>query len=96
MNPLMFGLKTLDNFMSNIPFFQLNPSYRYAVLEAFVTFKYNNAFEDSFNLPPYVMYETMKHKYGELFGEYDVSMAAICTYAATLYKIYKINALQLN
>ena len=42
------------------------------------------------------MCETLKQKYGKNFGEYDVSMAAICTYAATLYKMYRINALQLN
>ena len=86
-NPILFGIKTLDNLMSDLDFFQKNPSYRYAVLENFITGKIFNPHRDEQQMPPFKIYETIKKEFGDKLGEQDVLVSALCTYAMTVQKM---------
>ena len=90
-NPILLGLKTLDNLMSKNDFFQKNPSYRYAMLEFFITGKIFTPYKDSWQMPPFKIYETIKKEFGDKLGEQDVLVSALCTYAMTLQKINLTN-----
>jgi len=85
-NPILLALKTLDNFMGNLEFFQKNLRCRYAVLEKFITSKILDPHINKWHLPPFEIYETIKKEFGAKFGEHDVLVCALCTYAMNLQK----------
>ena len=87
-NPVLLGLKTLDNMMGNLKFFQKNPRCRYAVLEYFISTKIFVRHEDIWQTPPFEIYETIKKEFGAKFGEHDVLVCALCTYDMNLKKVY--------
>ena len=93
-NPVLLGLKSLDNLMSRHEFFQKNPQYRYAVLQMFVNNKLNIPLKDSFQLQPFVIYEILKQEFGAKLGEQDVLIAALCTAFNTQQKINVVNIQQ--
>ena len=95
-SPAMLGIKTLDMFMSKVEFFQKNPSRRYAVLEVFLTNKTLAPYKDSWQMPPFKIYETIKKEFGDKFGEQDVLISALCTFAMNLQKINAINIQKFN
>ena len=87
MNPIIFGLKNLDNFMSKLGFFQQNPQYRYAVLENFLStriFFTREDIRDIRDMPPFEIYETIKNEFGKELGKQDVLVA---TLFARLYSL---------
>ena len=87
MNPIIFGLKNLDNFMSKLGFFQQNPQYRYAVLENFLStriFFTREDIRDIRDIPPFEIYETIKNEFGKELGKQDVLVA---TLFARLYSL---------
>ena len=86
-NPILLGLKTLDNLMAASEFFQKNPRRRYAVLENFISTKILVRHEDNCQTPPFKIYETIKKEFGANLGEQDVLVCALCTYAMTLRKM---------
>ena len=94
LNPVLFGLKTLDKFMSNHEFFKRNPQFRYAVLEKFINSKFDALFKDSSQIPPFAVYETIKQKFGDRIGEHDILIAALCTALNTRQKLAAINRQQ--
>ena len=96
LNPILLGLKSLDKFMSKVEFFRRNPQYRYAVLERFVNVKFNLIFKDSARLPPFAIFETLRHEFGDKFGEHDVLICALCTALNTQQKINAVNRQQFN
>ena len=69
LNPLINGLKTLDNFMNRQDFFYHNPQYRCALLENFVHIILFNIFETSRNFSLPDIYEIIRQEYGKSFGE---------------------------
>lgn len=89
-NPIFLGIKALDDLMSRHEFFQKNSRCRYAVLEKFVG-KVWLFLEASFQLPPFVVYETIKREFGAKLGEQDVLVAALCTALNTQQKINAVN-----
>ena len=93
MNPVILGLDALEKLINKHEFFRKNPKYRYAVLENFVRTRSMCFFEDSFRLPPFAVYETIKQKYGEKIGEQDVLVALLCS---MLNKQQRINAINLQ
>ena len=95
-NPVLLGLKTLDKFMSRHEFFQQNPQYRYAVLKKFVNSKFGAFFSESFKLPPFAVYETIKQEFGDKLGEWDVVISALCTALNTQQKISAVNQQKFN
>ena len=96
MNSLFGGLKALDKITSKLEFFQENPKYRYALLEKFINGRFACTFQDSSKLPPFAIYEALKQAFDELFGEQDILISALCTYAYTLQKINAGHVLQFN
>ncbi|MBQ3727787.1 MAG: glycosyltransferase family 2 protein [Selenomonadaceae bacterium] len=88
-NPILLALKTLDNLMGDLEFFQKNLRCRYAVLEKFITSKILDPYINKWHyLPPFEIYETIKKEFGAKFGEHDVLVCALCTYAMNLQKNY--------
>ena len=96
LNPVLLGLKSLDSLMSKHVFFQKNPQYRYAMLENFLIGKFGIIVSKSYEIPQFVVYETIKQKYGKNFGEYDVLISALCTALNTQQKISAINLQKFN
>ena len=78
LNPILLGLKTLDNFMERIDFFKENPKQRYAVLEKFFYGKLRNAFENANHLTRAEVYEAIRNEFGDNLGEYDVLISCLC------------------
>ena len=83
LSPMILGLKTLENFMSKIEFFQENPRYRYAVLEMFLS-RCLLLTSGSWQMSPFEIYEAIKKEFGKNLGEHDVLTAALCAHAITL------------
>ena len=79
LNPVLFGLKTLDDILSRHEFFQENPQQRYAVLERFANGKFGLAMRDIGKLSSTEIYNTIKSEYGARFGEYSVLIPLLCT-----------------
>lgn len=72
LNPIIFGLKHLDKFMSRLEFFRQNPQYRYAVLENFVHCKIGTIFRPSLEVAPAEAYNVIKNEFGKNLSEWDV------------------------
>ena len=96
LNPVILGLKSLDDFMSRHEFFKANPQYRHAVLEFFINSKFGSFFGDSFKMPPFAVYEAIKQKFGDKLGDYDVLIPALCTALNTQQKISAVNQQRFN
>ena len=80
LNPVILGLKILDNFISRHEFFKTKPQLHYALLENFFNGRFTSIFRDSTEfLPPAELYEAIKTEFGETLGEYDVLIPALCT-----------------
>ena len=72
LNPILLGLKTLDNFMDQIEFFKENPDQRYTVLEKFSRWKFGCVYENAKLLTKADFYKTIKDEFGKYLGDYDV------------------------
>ncbi len=79
LNPLLFGLKAIDNFMSKHEFFKSNPIYRFTVLKYFINLTFNKRLKSARALPEEIFYSTIKDSFGERLGDYDVLISALCT-----------------
>lgn len=91
-NPLILGLKAIDNFMSKIEFFKKNPQYRYAVIEYFMLNRgFNRVFKPAWQMSPVTFYEIIKQEFGDKLGEQDVLIAALCTIINTQQKNFAVN-----
>ena len=58
------------------------------MLEKFITSKILDPHINKWHLPPFKIYETIKKEFGAKFGEHDVLVSALCTYAMNLQKNY--------
>ena len=95
-NPILLGIKSLDNLMSKLDFFQKNPSYRYTLLEWFAMGRFISPRKDSWQMPPFKIYETIKKEFGDKFGEQDVLISLLCTYVMNLQKTNWMNIQKFN
>ena len=95
-NPAILGLKTLDKLMSKHEFFQQNQQYRYAILESFINSKVWAFLNNSFQLPPFAVYETIKQEFGDRLGEQYVLVSALCTLLNTQQRINAVNVQKFN
>lgn len=86
LNPVLLGLKELDNFMGNVQFFQENPQQRYAILEKFFQGKLRLCFLNAGQISPNEVYETIKNEFGKHFNENDVVISALCTHISKQHK----------
>ena len=78
-NPMMFGLKSLDNLMSGHEFFKENPQQRYVVLENFVRGFFDVILRRNLSIESVDFYEAIKQAYGERLVDYNVLIPALCT-----------------
>ena len=88
LNPIIFGIKTLDKFMNRIEFFRRNVQYRCAVLEFFVHTKTAQVFESSLNLSLPEIFSAIENEFGKSLGEQDVLISWLLTDLITQQKIF--------
>ena len=79
LNPVLFGVKALDKFMSRRVFFRRNPQQRFNVLEHFIRQRLSNAFRNAGQLSSAEVYATIQKAFGRRLGKYDVLIPALCT-----------------
>lgn len=79
-DPVLRGLKYLDDLMSNNEFFRKNASKRYTILRKFVDTRFTWILSSSRELYEDAVYKTIKNEYGKYFGEYDVLIPCLCSY----------------
>lgn len=72
LQPIIFGIKTLDDFMSKLEFFSRRPEYRCAVLEFFVHSKMAQVFNVSKELTLPEIYTAIKNSFASELGNHDV------------------------
>lgn len=95
-NCIINGISKLEEFMISIEFFKQNPKYLYAVLEFFIQVNFNSMLKHSLQLPPFVVYETIKKEFFKQLGEHDVLISALCTIINTQQKILMTNQQKFN
>ena len=86
-------MKKLDAFLIKA---NLNPQHHYKILESFIQSHFSRFFQESFQLSPVAVYETIKQEFGDKLGEYDVLVSALCTVINTQQKIFAINQQNFN
>ena len=81
-NPLLFGLKALDEFMSKLEFFRVNPQFRLAILDHFAHGRcLAQLSKVAAQVEPLELYETIRDSFKETFGNQNVLLAYLCTLA---------------
>ena len=95
LNPLILGIKALDELIGRHEYFKKNPQAHHAFLKSFVRKRFKSIFDSSLKLQPHVVYEALKQGFGSQLGEYDVLIPALCSYVNSLQRYYqkKINDL---
>ena len=94
LNPIILGLKSLDDFISRNEFFRDKPQLHYALLDNYFNGRFTSLFKDnSIELQPFALYETLKEEFGKNLGEYDVLIPALCS---ALVQQQKITATKLQ
>lgn len=92
LNPVLLGLRSLDNLISRHEFFQSNSSCRHAVLKKLVNDMFAWSLNSAKNLTEDFIYLAIKKEFGKKLGDYDVLISMLC---AALYKekiaVNKIN-----
>ena len=88
LNPLINGLKSLDNLMDKIEFFQRNPQYRCAILKNFIYIRFSCIIEASCKLQLPEIYAAIKGKYGKKLGENDVLLSFLLADLIQQQKIF--------
>ena len=88
LNPVLLGLKSLDNLMSRHEFFKANPSLRFALLKKFIDKRFRFTKISAQQLSEHVIYTAIKEEFGEKLGDYDVLIPALCS---ALYDEKKTN-----
>ena len=79
LNPVLLGLKSLDNLMSRHEFFKANPSLRFALLKKFIDKRFRFTKISAQQLSEHVIYTAIKEEFGGKLGDYDVLISALCT-----------------
>ena len=88
LNPVILGLKSLDEYMQRHPFFEDKPKYHYGILENFFNGRFTSVFrEEASELKPHELYEAIRDGFGDKLGDYDVLVAALCTALHTQQEI---------
>ncbi len=81
-NPLLFGLKALDEFMSKLEFFRVNPQFRLAILDHFAHGRcLAQLSKVAAQVEPLELYETIRDGFTDTLGSQNVLFAYLCTLA---------------
>ena len=87
------GLKILDDFLSDKKFFQDNPEYRFMLLEFFERINVKAASKSMLEVPMHEVYEILRPKFEEMFGDKG-NLIAYITASASIAKIGLMNTSQ--
>lgn len=94
MNPIILGLKSLDEYIRGHEFFKGKPHYHYGLLENFFNGRFTSVFrEEASELKPHELYEAIRDGFGDKLGKHDVLVAALCT---ALHTQQELTAEKLN
>ena len=86
-NPVILGLKTLDEIMSRVEFFRENPQHRYAMLFYFVEVSFLLMQKYSLKESPFVVYEAIREKFSDVLGEQDILVPLMCSFMTAQQQI---------
>lgn len=94
LNPIILGLKSLDEYIRGHEFFKGKPHYHYGLLENFFNGRFTSIFrEEASELKPHELYDAIKDGFSDKLGKYDVLVAALCT---ALHTQQELTAEKLN
>ena len=79
LNPILLGLKDLDEVMRKSAFFEKNIKYRYATLRDFINIRFDILQNVEKKLPQYDFYETIIKEFDNKLDKYGVLIATLCT-----------------
>ena len=81
LNPVILGVKYLDERLKQVEFFQKNPQKYYDLLIFFIqdSFKHHIFIEARQQLNSYDIFKAVQEKFSENLGEYDVLIPALCS-----------------
>ena len=81
LNPVIRGIKTLNERLQTVEFFQKNPQERYALLEHFIqgSFKSRAMIRYRRQINPSDVFKAIKEKFAENLREYDALIPALCS-----------------
>ena len=96
LNPVILGVKTLNDIMDSVAFFKKNPQYRYAMLQYFIDVSFFKIIEHGVNLKPFEIFDTIKQEFGSTLGEHDALFAALFTIINTQQKQLAVNNQKFN
>ena len=82
----VYGMKDIDNFMSNIDFFKQHPEYRYAVLSKWGSDDFRNAFRVSIEFPAHMIWEILMNKFEKDLSEHDTLVSYLLTNSIMLMR----------
>ncbi len=94
-NPLVFGLKTLDRFMMDLNFFRQNPQYRYAVLEHSIHGKIDCLPDYTDILSAFDICEIIFKRFGKDFDNNEVLISVLFAIVCDLKRNLRIQRTQL-
>ena len=80
LNSVVFGVKTLHEALSRIKFLQENPKLHFALLRNFIKIAFDQTREASFQMEPFVFYETVYKEFSKHLGEYGVLVPLLCSF----------------
>ena len=87
LNPILFGLPSMEDVLSKHDFFRQNPQYLYQILEIYLDSSHPPITYATSDIPPSTFYEMIKQEFGERLGEHAVLISMLYT---------KLNTLQLT
>ena len=96
LNPLILGMKTLDEVLSQMDFFKNNPQHHYAMLNHFIQGSFSMLFAKSFQIEPVNFYETVHKEFSKDLGEQDVLVPALCALLNAQQKNFFVNQQKFN
>ncbi len=78
-NSIVKGQRWLAGTMDRVPFFKLNPQYRYAILEHSAQRYFNQIYKNSSEVSSPEMYNSIKNEFGHELGEHAVMVSVLFT-----------------
>ena len=95
-NPVILGVKILNETLNRFEFFKKNPQYRYIMLSTFVEGSFSALFGTSFQMKPSDFYESVKQEFGDKLGEQNILIPLLCTLINTHQKAFFMKQQKFN
>lgn len=91
LNPVILGIKIIENMLSKIAFFRQNPLYFYAILDHFVHYQLHALFNSSLKLTPNEIYTTINEKFEKNSEDYKALISFLFADLITQQKTLAAN-----